>query len=211
MPFIYESKVGQQRYITGKSLKKKLITFSGSEYDEANVQLYTSDTAQLLEFFEKLGINQPKIMTYDNIQSLIASKFKEHMDEVPVLLTMERIHFMSIIYLLRENIASIDEIIKMLNMPFYTRTEYLLRYLSRENEYMLKFDSLFSNFYENIESLVDNGFTEKEDMSSLDDIVMPYAEVRVNNLEVDVFLKTIVKTLEASSTLTNIVDPVETD
>ena len=203
MPFLYVSEIGESRFITSKSLKKKLITFTGEEYDDANVNSTVSDDEDISAFLLKLGVDTPRTLNYNEVQDLIEVRFKEYMEEVPVLLTMERIHFMSIIYLLKENLASTDEIVKMLNMPFYSRTEYLLKYLSREDDTMISFNIIFDKFYDIIASLdstdgKSNGY-ERENMD-IYNMVLPYAAININDTELSMFMNTVASSLQIGNT-----------
>lgn len=217
MPFIYESRIGEQRFITSKSLKRKLITFSGDEYDDSNVpDVNPTEAVDILEFFEKIGIDAPRTLNYDEVQTLIEVNFRNHMEEMPVLLTMERVHFMSIVYLLKENLANIDEIVKMLNMPFYSRTEYLLKYLSRETTTTIQTDQTFSGFYDII-NLIDstngrsNGFDRERIISRSSgkfELPIPSAEISISGLEKRAYLSTVVRKFDALDSLPGLVTPL---
>ena len=72
---IFKDKLNNTRYITSNSLKEKLITLAGKEFDEENTDRY--DNALLINFFERIGLDAPKILDYDKIQDLIMSKIND--------------------------------------------------------------------------------------------------------------------------------------
>jgi hypothetical protein len=158
---IFKDKLNNMRYITSKTLKEKLITLTGKEFDEENTDKY--DNVLLINFFERIGLDAPKILDYDKIQDLIISKINDSdIEDFLPLFNMERVHFLAIIYLLSEDLISPDEIKNIIYMPFYSRTEYLLRYLSRETTETLKIDTILNKFFDAIKDTSVNKYKDEE-------------------------------------------------
>jgi hypothetical protein len=158
---IFKDKLNNIRYITSKTLKQKLITLSGKNFNNENPEKY--DNESLTDFFDKIGTSTPKILDYDKIHELISSKLNDsELEDFLPIFNMERVHFLSIIYLLSENLVTPKEIKNIIYMPFYSRTEYLLRYLSRETTETLKIDALLNGFFKAIKNTAENNYSETE-------------------------------------------------
>ena len=163
MAFIYQDKLNQRRYITSKTLKNKLITLQGNEYDEEKTSAYNTETEELFGFFGKIGVATPKVLDYDNIMLLLQSKLTDDdLDDFLPIFAMERVHFLSIVYLLNENLATVLELKKIIKMPFYSRSEYLIKYLSRETVESNRSDIFLTKFYDIISTLNSDKYTKIE-------------------------------------------------
>ena len=60
-------------------------------------------------------------------------------------------------------------------MPFYSRTEYLLKYLSRETTETLKIDTMINKFFDAINDTCVNKYTDKETYL---DSVLTFRDIR---------------------------------
>jgi hypothetical protein len=137
MPFIYIDELGFERFISSASLKRKLTTLSSeNEYDAVPESTQTSSqTGDLKIFFDKIGVSNIERVYYEDIYETISdlvNSSNENIEYIKTLFSLERIHFLAIVYLLTYNFISIRDIKEMIEMPFYTRSEYLLKMLDKE-------------------------------------------------------------------------------
>jgi len=149
MAFIYIDEQGFSRFISNASLRKKLITLSSEpEFTiptEASLRLSEGENMQA--FFNKLSV-PTNILYYEDIFRYIQTISDNDLEIIKSLFSFERVHFLSVIYLLNRNIINIDDVKNVIKMPFFTRTEYILSMLSKEAKEEITIDELLLPFFD---------------------------------------------------------------
>jgi len=194
MPFIYVDELGFKRVISHTSLKKKLITLSReSEYSsilETNqlkwfVGLNSSNT-DISVFFDKLDLTLP-IVYYNDIERLLSKIIntnEEGSELIKTLFSMERIHFLTIIYLLYENKIILADIKDIISMPYYNRSEYILGFLEREEMQVSINSRIIKSFSKFIKSFPSRELLETSISSP---IKYPSTTITINNKQFSYF------------------------
>ena len=137
MAFFLVDENNKKTFINAKFLKSKLINLSVTTNIE---QVETSEAPSVEDELKASLISKitglTTILTVGDIKDMIEDLIKNDEDYniLSTLFLMERTHYISIVYLLKQKLISLLEIKNLLRMNFYNRTEMLLAYLSREPE-----------------------------------------------------------------------------
>jgi hypothetical protein len=165
MAFNYIDETGKITFFTASALKRKLVTYSGrSTSDEEVVNVLPPTNNNLNIFLNKIGFVVDTV-TFQQMKDKIEELFDniEELDILNILFSMERDHYFSIIYLLFDRTLNItvNELRDIIRMPFYNRTEYLLKYLGyiEDSGSESVLDRIIVKFIEELNKKKDNSST----------------------------------------------------
>lgn len=137
MAFFLMDSNGRRELVSAKILKKKIIdsSFSDSEYDELLVQetdeLENIDNTYINTFVQKTVESTSSLITADSLKNFLKTRISDT-KLLSTLFTMQRDHFISIVYMFYTGLIDVNKIEEILEMKFYNRTEIILSLLSQE-------------------------------------------------------------------------------
>ena len=153
MGFYITDQNNNRSYIDASILKNRLINLASSDYDETDDEttLDESENELLNIFISKISVNIREI-GIDDINILIENIVESETDAslLASIFSMERVHFLAIVYLLYQGLINIKDIKELLQMNFLNRTEMLLGFISKESN---KDIDLFKNLYLSFEKI----------------------------------------------------------
>jgi len=144
MAFYLIKNDGQRTYISNNYLRQKLITMSNSKATEITNNDISLGGDDYL-FFARIGYKIPEITMNDAVETLMKMITKNSIDDVSVILTLEKTHILAIVYLLREGIMSEVDFMRFIKMKSTSsRSQMLLEFIAREDEEIDIFAPLLS-------------------------------------------------------------------
>lgn len=155
MAFNYINSDNVSFLMTSQSLKQKLISLSGDEFEELNAETPAAyENQDIQEFLSKFNINIDKFLNSNDLVNFAESFLTpEEEDDLTILFSMERVHFFAIFYLFEEGLLTKDEIKDIIKMSYSTRSDILLEKLIEEeatNTDFISPNNVINNFFEDI-------------------------------------------------------------
>jgi len=127
MAVIFVNQRGQEVFLSPSILRRDLALLQNRQVEGLSSVSFDVLEGPLGTIFSKLNVNIKKISSVD-----VETYFKRQLDieDLEFIFSLSRTHFLAIVYLLYENIMSIDDVKKLLKNDYYTRNEILMSTLN---------------------------------------------------------------------------------
>lgn len=179
MAFRYVSTTGVSRLVTSASIRRALLTSDqsliyGSELGPSGYAL-PGNADPLDSFLGKVYPSTRAVNSEDIVRSIDEFLGEQSSEVMPFMLALERVHFIAVFYLIHERLISASDLRNMLDVPYSTRSQYLLGFLSREQD-----PGIFTRFLETLARFYVAQKPEGFEESRVSGIVSPAITSTVN-------------------------------